>query len=788
MAARAAGSGLRVAGYNESVCPLIGFTVTGGRSFMQTERWKISVGGIVQGVGFRPFIYRLAGDRALTGFVANTPEGVVVEAEGQPAQLRTFLDALRKEAPPLSQVGEVVAATIPLCHDKDFVLRHSTVCGPVSTLISPDVAVCESCLDEFFNPADRRFRYPFINCTNCGPRYTITLRIPYDRPHTTMRDFAMCPACRREYDDPSNRRFHAQPNCCPVCGPQLRLVTADGLMPAEGDEAIREAIRRLAAGEIVAVKGIGGFHLAVDAANGQAVSRLRQRKNREAKPLAVMVADLETARKLCRMETMEEQALESPARPIVLAAKKEGHGLAEEVAPGHDQFGLMLPCAPLQYLLLQGKVRALVMTSGNRSEEPICIENCEATERLAEIADCFLVHDRGIHLPCDDSVVALQGGMVRQVRRSRGFAPKPLGLSQAGEMVLGVGAEPKNTVCLLKGNQAFLSQHVGDLKNLESYRVFQKSIAQLAALFEISPSLIVHDLHPQYLSSRWAEEQKTIPTLGVQHHHAHLASCLAENRYEGPAIGIILDGTGYGPDQTIWGGEVLVGDEAGYRRFGALESLPLPGGDAAVQAPWRTAVSYLFAAYGEDAPDLPFMADHDCGMIRTMVRKKLNSPLTSSCGRLFDAVAAMSGGRQIIRYEAQAAIELMQAAGGLGEEVFPCEVYEENAMLKISVRSLIREVAQAVQSGMAHNEISRRFHAGLVAAFTSVAEEARRREKINTVVLSGGVFQNRLLLEGLIASLRSAGFEVLLHKELPCNDGCISLGQAVIGRQALKKR
>ncbi|MBU4034249.1 MAG: carbamoyltransferase HypF [Proteobacteria bacterium] len=755
---------------------------------MQTERWKISVGGIVQGVGFRPFVYRLAGDRALTGFVTNTPDGVVIEAEGQPAQLRNFLDALRKEAPPLSQVGEIVVVSIPLLHDNNFVLGHSTVSGPVSTLISPDVAVCQDCLSEFFSPNDRRFRYPFINCTNCGPRYTIIQRIPYDRPHTTMRDFVMCPACQREYDDPSNRRFHAQPNCCPDCGPQLGLVAANGQRLAEREEALSEAILRLAAGDIVAIKGIGGFHLAVDAANGQAVSRLRQRKNREAKPLAVMVADLAAARKLCRLETMEEQALESQERPIVLAAQKEGHGLAEEVAPGYDQFGLMLPYAPLHYLLFQGPVRALVMTSGNRSEEPICIENREAEQRLAEIADCFLVHDRGIHLPCDDSVVALQGGMIRQVRRSRGFAPKPLELGETGDMVLGVGAELKNTVCLLKENQAFLSQHIGDLKNLEAYRVFQKSIDQLASLFEISPSLIVHDLHPQYLSSRWAKEQKIVPTLGVQHHHAHLAACLAENHHEGSAIGIILDGTGYGPDQTIWGGEVLLGDSSGYRRFGGLESLPLPGGDAAVQAPWRTAVSYLFAAYGENTPELPFMAPHECGMILTMVQKRVSSPMTSSCGRLFDAVAAMGGGRQVIQYEAQAAIELMQAAGRLGEEVFPCEVYEENAMLKISVRSLVREVAQAVQAGMVYSEISRRFHAGLVAVFTSVVKEARLREKINTVVLSGGVFQNRLLLEGLTVSLDRVGFEVLLHKELPCNDGCISLGQAVIGRQALKKR
>jgi len=755
---------------------------------MPSQRWKISVSGIVQGVGFRPFVYRLALARGLKGFVANTSDGVALEAQGQTAQLEDFLVALREEAPPLAQVGEISSAPIPLCHDGEFTLHHSTASGPVSTLISPDVAVCEDCLSEFFSPADRRFRYPFINCTNCGPRYTIVERIPYDRPHTTMRGFAMCGPCQREYDDPANRRFHAQPNCCPDCGPQLSLVDADGRQVAERNEALNEALRRLAAGEIVAVKGVGGFHLAVDAANSQAVQRLRQRKGRAAKPLAAMVPDLVAARRICRLEALEEQALTSQARPIVLAAKKEGHGLAEEVAPGYDQFGLMLPYAPLHYLLLQGPVRVLVMTSANRSEEPICIENDEAVQRLVGIADCFLLHDRGIHLPCDDSVVILQAGMIRQLRRSRGFAPKPIVLAEAGAMVLGVGAELKNTVCLLKEKQAFCSQHIGDLKNLEAYRVFQQSLGQLAALFEIIPSLIVHDLHPQYLSSRWAKEQK-VPTLAVQHHHAHLASCLAENRQDGPAIGIILDGAGYGSDQTIWGGEVLLGDARGYQRFAALESLPLPGGDAAVHAPWRTALSYLHAAYGDNLPDLPFMAGHECGPILAMVEKGVNSPLTSSCGRLFDAVAAMSGGRQTIQYEAQAAIELMQMAGGrLGKEGFPCEVYEKNAMLKISVCSLIREVANAVQSGMAQSEISRKFHAGLVAVFTRVAEEARRRENINTVVLSGGVFQNRLLLEGMFASLGRVGFQVLVHKELPCNDACISLGQAVIGREALKKR
>ncbi|OGR02902.1 MAG: carbamoyltransferase HypF, partial [Deltaproteobacteria bacterium RIFOXYD12_FULL_53_23] len=571
---------------------------------MPSERWKILVSGIVQGVGFRPFVYRLASGRDLVGFVANTPEGVAIEAQGPVAQLQDLMVALREEAPPLAQVGEIVAVPIPLRLEGEFILRHTANSGPISTLISPDVAVCEACLAEFFDPADRRFRYPFINCTNCGPRYTIVQRIPYDRPHTTMRGFVMCAACQREYDDPGNRRFHAQPNCCPECGPRLSLLGADGRQVAERDEVPKEVARRLAAGEIVAVKGVGGFHLAVDAANAKAIARLRQRKGRAAKPLAVMVPDLAAARKVCRLEALEEQALTSQERPIVLAGKKEGHGLAAEVAPGYDQFGLILPYAPLHYLLFQESAQALVMTSANLSEEPICIDNDEAVQRLLGIADCFLVHDRGINLPCDDSLVALQAGMIRQIRRSRGFAPKPIGLTETGAMVLGVGAELKNTVCLLKEHQAFCSQHIGDLKNLEAYRVFQQSLGQLAALFEISPVLVAHDLHPQYLSSRWAAEQK-VPTLAVQHHHAHLVACLAENRQTGPAIGIILDGAGYGPDQTIWGGEVLLGDARGYQRFAALESLPLPGGDAAVQAPWRTALSYLHAAFGMDLPDLP---------------------------------------------------------------------------------------------------------------------------------------------------------------------------------------
>ena len=753
------------------------------------ERLRITVNGIVQGVGFRPFVCRLARSHLLSGFVANTPEGVIIEVEGQVGPLEGFLRVLRQEPPPLALVASLSVLQVPSAHEADFSIRDSLVSGPVATQISPDVAVCPECLAELYDPSDRRFRYPFINCTNCGPRYTIVELIPYDRANTSMRDFIMCESCRSEYADPGNRRFHAEPNCCPLCGPQLRLVSGSGILVAEGDDAVREAAFLLAAGRIVAVKGLGGFHLAVDAASSEAVSLLRQRKGREEKPLALMVPDLDAANSLCVLGREEEQALAGHRRPIVLAEKRSGHALAEEIAPGQDLFGLMLPYTPLHHLLLREGPGPLVMTSANLSEEPICAGNGEALRRLAGIADFLLLHDRDICQPCDDSVVSLQAGAIRPVRRSRGYAPQPVMLDGSGVMVLGTGAELKNTVCLLKANQAFLSQHIGDLKDLATFGFFRRSISHLREVFDVDPELIVHDLHPGFLSSRWAREQPDIPVVAVQHHHAHLAACLAENREAGPVIGIILDGVGYGSDHTVWGGEVLVGDAGGCSRFAALESLPLPGGDAAVQAPWRTALSYLSAACGEMLPPLPFLGQHDCGPVLAQIERKINAPLTSSCGRLFDAVAAMSGGRQVIHYEAQAAIELMQEAGGaLGDAAFPCELYWENDILRFSVRMLIAAVAEAIMAGMAVSELSRRFHKTLVDGFTLLAVEARRREKIGTVALSGGVFQNRLLFEGLVSSLGRTGFKVLTHRELPCNDGSVSLGQAVIGRKISEGR
>lgn len=751
------------------------------------ERRQVHVNGIVQGVGFRPFVFRLAQHHGLAGFVANTASGVDIEVQGSPAALDSFLRDLKQKAPPLAELTAITSRPIAPTDDPAFHIRLSTPPGQgkVATQISPDMAICSECLRELFDPADRRYRYPFINCTNCGPRYTIIENIPYDRASTSMRGFTMCIECQAEYDNPAGRRFHAQPNCCPKCGPQLLLADAAGKIRATGAGAMESAGALLQQGRILGVKGLGGFHLAADAANDTAVALLRQRKGREEKPLAVMVADLQTARRICRLQAEEERALLSMERPIVLADKKEDHFLSEAVAPGNDMFGLMLAYTPLHHLLFEHGPQVLVMTSGNLSEEPICIDNQEAFRRLAGLADYILAHDRDIYLRNDDSIVIHFSGRLRSVRRSRGYAPRPVLIRRNGPPVLGTGGELKNTVCLLKEEQAIVSQHIGDLKNLEAYLSFRKTITHLQLLFETEPELVVYDLHPDYLSTRWALEEQGAATLGVQHHHAHLASVLAENRAEGPAIGLIMDGTGYGNDGTIWGGEVLIGDCRDYTRYASFEPMPLPGGDAAIAAPWRTAVAYLAATFGRDLPDPEAFGFYDAGPILEMVAANFNTPATSSCGRLFDAVAAIGGGRTVIRYEAQAAIELMQVARTEPGRPYPYEIIQSGNDLHMSVKGIIRAVAAARQAGETLAVIAGRFHATLIALFTEVARLASRESGIRTVALSGGVFQNRLLFEGLLVALKRAGFEVLTHALVPANDGGIALGQAVIGRQHL---
>lgn len=749
-----------------------------------TSRHRLTINGIVQGVGFRPFIFSLARDIGLVGNVYNTSDGVKVEIQGNSGQLTEFQERLHLEAPPLATIIAVDSEDMQPNDDSDFIIIASHDNASVSTLISPDVAFCEDCRAELFDPENRRHRYPFINCTNCGPRYTIIENIPYDRPFTSMKHFPLCDACREEYEDPRDRRFHAQPNACPDCGPHVWLTDRMG-KKLDTRDPILSTIELLAEGKILAIKGLGGFHLAVDATNGAAVARLRQAKGRDEKPLALMVRDLKTAQTIVEISEAEQESLLSLQAPIVLCSSKPDTEIAENVAPGNDRLGIMLPYTPLHHLLLSGALKTLVMTSANFSEEPICIDNDEARERLADLADHYLLHDRNIYLRSDDSVVIEMAQAIRPFRRSRGFAPRPIFLKEKGPSILAVGAELKNVIGLSKDEKVFLSQHIGDLENLEAYAFFKMTMEHIQQIFEIEPELIVHDLHPEYLSTKWAKEQ-SLPLLGVQHHHAHLAACMAENDLRGPVLGIIMDGTGYGTDGTIWGGEFLIGDYTGFSRKACLEPMVLPGGEAAIRAPWRTGLSYLYHAFGVDLPDIPMLAGKDISPVLQMVDKQINSPLTSSCGRLFDAVAALAGGKQEIRYEAQAAIEFMQAArNDLGTDATTFNLLDSDGMRMISVDHVINEHISRVKSGHALSSLSQWFHNSLVQTFTSVAQRLREEHDIHEVVLSGGVFQNKLLFEGLVRSLSEQGMKVYTHEQVPTNDGGIALGQVAVGTKFL---
>lgn len=751
----------------------------------QRERRRIEVRGIVQGVGFRPFVWRLAHQLDLAGFVRNASSGVVIEVEGKPDALDRFETALRSEAPPLARIDSIDRQSIPsVCGEPGFIISESSVGEAMQTLISPDIATCPACLADIANADGRRYRYAFTNCTDCGPRYTIVESIPYDRPFTTMKRFELCPDCQREYDDPADRRFHAQPNACPVCGPKLELRDAEGARLAVGDE-ITAGGELLAGGKILAIKGIGGFHLAVDASNEQAVQRLRSRKGRDEKPFAVMLRDLSAVRALCEIDVDEEAAFASPQAPIVLLRKRADLPLAPSVAPGNDRLGVMLPYSPLHWLLLREGPKVLVMTSANFSEEPLVADNAEALERLVGIADAFLMHDRPIARRCDDSVVMSMAGAVRLIRRSRGYAPAPIRLASSGPPVLGTGGELKNALCIVKGGEAFMSQHIGDMKNYEAYRHFDDVAAHLQRIFQTEAELLAHDLHPAYMTTRWALEQGK-PTLGVQHHHAHLASCLAEHRYGGPAIGLTLDGTGYGTDGTVWGGEVLIGDAARAMRFASMEPMLLPGGDAAVRQVWRTALGWLHRS-GVSPEGLQCLLQPQSAQVLELLDKGVGTAESSSCGRLFDAVASICGLRHEARYEGQAAIELMQAAGGQIADVgysFGFERKDNRWLILIS--PMLREIATAVRAGASSMEISRHFHRTLVGILSEITRMAYLETGLKTVVLSGGVFQNQLLTETLARELESDGYKVLIHAQVPTSDGGISLGQAAIGREYLK--
>ena len=759
------------------------------------------VRGVVQGVGFRPFVYRLALEEGLAGFVGNDTDGVTIEIEGPEERVEAFLARLQTEAPPLSRIDSVAVRELGLAEDSNFRIVSSEVLGRVSTGIPADAATCPDCLRELLDPADRRYRYPFLNCTNCGPRFTITRRIPYDRPQTSMAKFPMCPECQREYDDPLDRRFHAQPNACWVCGPRVWILQTADSESSSGEEAVELTLQLLMEGKIVAFKGIGGFHLSVDATSQAAVMRLRKRNRRYGKPLAVMVRDLEAARQVCVLTAEEEALLMTPARPIVLAHRREGCGIADAVAPGIPWLGVYLPYAPLQHLLFaDARVRALVMTSANLSEEPIAIDNEEARARLCGIADAFLMHDREILQRCDDSVAAVVDGAPQLIRRARGYVPMGVALPFDAPPLLAVGGHLKNVFALARGRFAYQSQHLGDLENLIGLEFFRESLDHLMRTFEIVPQAVVHDLHPGYLSTQWAREwvqERGLPLIAVQHHHAHVAGCMAEHGLIGKVIGLALDGTGYGSDGKIWGGEVLIAELASFERFAHLDYVPMPGGEAAIKEPWRMALGHMRAAgfdvESDELLNLVGATEEETRVLKRMMERGVNVPLTSSLGRLFDAVAAVVLGRRVVDYEAQAAIELegiavdepddapgyaMEFAGGDWAARIP---------VRMSAALLLCELLEDLRTGMGKAQIAARFHAGVAEGFVRAAMLARSETGVSTVALSGGCMHNRRLARLLRAKLEAEGFKVYQHRNVSPGDGGLSYGQVAVAAAMLSQ-
>ena len=748
-------------------------------------RTGIRIEGVVQGVGFRPFVYSLAASLGLGGLVGNDIDGVFAEVEGSKEAVAKFLALVEDQAPPLARIERVSTIDLPVTGRADFIIAPSRAGGQRRTLIAVDSATCADCLRELADPADRRYRYPFVNCTNCGPRFTIVRDVPYDRPLTTMSGFAMCAQCALEYHDAANRRFHAQPICCPACGPRLALLAADGA-PLSGSDPLLAAAELLRSGQIVAVKGLGGYHLTVAAGNEQASAALRARKHREDKPFALMVSDLATAGRLCAVDETAGRLLAGARRPIVLLPRLPGADrlVAPAVAPGNRQLGLMLPYTPLHHLLLGAVAGPIVATSGNVSDEPIAFRDEEALERLAGIADAFLVHDRPIHIRTDDSVVRALRGREAVVRRSRGYVPEPLTVSFGfPRPVLACGAELKNTFCLAKGRRAFVSQHIGDLENAETLRSFTEGIEHFRRLFDVEPQVVAHDLHPDYLSTKYAAELTGVDLVGVQHHHAHVAACLADNGEAGPVIGVAFDGTGYGTDGTIWGGEFLIADLAGFERAGFLDPVPMPGGAAAIRQPWRMAAAYLAASYPGGVPEglaVVRRNDRHWANVLAMAERNINSPVTSSAGRLFDAVAALVGARDVVNYEGQAAIELEQLADSGERSGYPAAIASLAGQLVVRGADLVALAAEDLVAEVAPSLIAARFHNGVAQSIVDVCKALREQTGITTVALSGGVFQNQLLTGRLVTGLGDCGFRVMLHSRVPCNDGGISLGQAAI--------
>lgn len=766
------------------------------------KRMQISANGLVQGIGFRPYIYNLATKFSLSGFVQNDTNGVFIDVEGSDSSINEFLACLVQSPPPHAIIEDLHHTTLPLKGYKGFFIEESTIKDTNATMICADIATCPDCLEELFNPNDRRYRYPFINCTHCGPRFSIVKDIPYDRINTTMSDFTMCPDCNKEYHDPKNRRFHAQPNACPICGPQLTLLNNEGTK-VQTQDPISTVCTLLRDGKIVGIKGLGGYHLACDAMNNTTVSLLRKRKYREDKPFAVMMENIETVKQSCHINDKDETLLLSIQRPIVLLGKKSDCTIPHDIAPDNLYLGVMLPYTPLHHLIIKESGLSLVMTSGNLSDEPIAYKDNEAFARLKGIADYFLVHNREIFMRCDDSVVKMFENKEMIIRRSRGYAPSPLRLQYTfAKPTLACGAFLKNTFCLARGNHAFLSHHIGDLENTETLNSYETAIEHYKRLFSIEPEVIAYDLHPEYLSTKYALSQNdTISKIGIQHHHSHIVSGMVENGITHKVIGVAFDGLGYGDDGNFWGGEFLVVDLSGYERAGHLDYVPMPGGELAIKEPWRMAISYLYQIYGDNIPMISPLCTHHftrntmdkldnpkIKVLLKMLSQRLNCPLTSSMGRVFDGIASVLDLQHTINYEGQAAIKLESIADEHESGSYPFGINADvgahcNVPIIIQWQPVIKHILEDMQHKTANPTISARFHNSIVEMVVQVCIMLHDSKGLNDVVLSGGVFQNNFLFSRLFQKLKLRGFNVHSHKKVPCNDGGISLGQAVIANE-----
>ncbi len=740
--------------------------------------------GAVQGVGFRPFVYRLAKELAVTGFIQNSPDGISLEAEGDHESLNVFLLRLQKEKPAIASIYNLEYSVHDPAGYEDFSIINSEQRGKISTTVLPDIAICKDCLQELFDPENRRYRYPFINCTNCGPRFSIINTIPYDRDNTSMKVFAMCSECQKEYDDPNNRRFHAQPNACPVCGPSIELWDSAGKIIAENNDALIKAAEMVREGKIIAFKGIGGFQLMTDARNKAAVEELRKRKHRNEKPFALMYPSLETIKQDCHVSVLEERLLLSVASPIVLLERKDNRKdlIAENIAPGNPYLGAMLPCTPLHHLLMYELGFPIVATSGNLNDEPICIDEYEALERLKGIADLFLVHDRAIVRQVDDSVVRVVAGREQVLRKARGYAPLPIHLNRNLPPMLAVGAHLKNTIAISTGEEIFISQHIGDLETEPAFAAFQKVIGDFKELYEVEPSKVISDLHPEYLSSKYAKEIND-DVITIQHHYAHVLSCMADNEIEGNVLGVSWDGTGSGTDGTIWGSEFLLTSESGFERVAHFRNFYLPGGEAAVKQPRRTAVGLLYEMFGENVFDrtdlipVQSFSEKDLQVIQQMLKKKINSPVTCSAGRLFDAVASIIGSRQEINFEGQAAIELEFLIDKSEQGYYPFEKDDSKESV-IDWQPMIMDIISDMNTEADKGAIAAKFHNTLVEMIVRIAHKIKEQR----IVLTGGCFQNKYLTERTVMRLTEEGFQPYWHQRIPPNDGGISVGQIMAAR------